>query len=568
MNRVMKKEKNNLSHTKLFYILISCVVLLIGIFIMSQKEGMDFDEIGTFGLANNTFQLDIKDYNESEIFNEYGGEELLLKYTAVKEGEEFNVGNVFFNQKMDTHPPLYYLIVNFICSLRKETFSMWYGLIINLFFMVILFWEMRYLFNLVIEDELISTILSLIAFFTYGFVNEIVFIRMYVMLSSISMAFVILIIEIIKSYKNAGVNRTVGASAEIVGASNASPHSKNKFIFVALFFALCVLGILTQYHFMILAFYFSLVLGFFLISKKDFKTLACFVLTGLLAIGASILIFPGMFNHMFGETSLHALNGNQFQSTSRKFYEMIMTIQRSFFGVGIWPYLVILVLALVLITVKRKININSIRNAIVDNKWLFIFLLCCILYFNIVTIASKYSFARYLYNIYPLVLICIIAAPYLLFKNIMPLFKYFSLALLLMLVVTSRIDSNPFSLNIGNNLFYEYLNKNRDIKVLGLYRSVDRKTRIDTQDSSLWKLPRPLYAFRNMKSIFFSDLSKNDNLMYFREEKIAENEALFVVIYTVEDDNEILGGLMRSNGFSQVSKVFDNTYYHMYLISK
>ena len=562
MNKVTKKEKNKTSHRPLFYILISCVVIVIGLFIMSQKEGMDFDEIGTFGLANNTFQLDIKDFNESEVFTEYGGEELLLKYTAVKEGEEFNVGNVFFNQKMDTHPPLYYLIVNFICSIRKGTFSMWYGLIINLFFMVILFWEMRYLFNLVIEDELISTILSLLAFFTYGFVNEIVFIRMYVMLSSISMAFVILIINTINSYE------VVGANANIVGASNASPLLKNKLRLVLLFFILCVLGILTQYHFMILAFYFSLVLGIFLISKKEFKLLACFVLAGVLAIGVSILIFPGMINHMFGETSLHALNGNQFQSTSRKFYEMIMTIQRSFFGVGIWPYFVILILALILIIVKRRININSIRNAIVDNKWFFIFLLCCILYFNIITIASKYSFARYLYNIYPLILVCIIAAPYLLFKNIMPSFKYLSLALLLLLVITSRINNNPFSLNIGNNLFYEYLNKNRDIKVLGLYRSVDRKTRRDTQDSSLWKLPRPLYVFRNMKSIFFSDLSKNDNLMYFREEKIAENEALFVVIYTVEDDNEILGGLMRSNGFSQVSKVFDNTYYHMYLISK
>ena len=128
---------------------------------MSKKEDLDFDEILTFGLANNSFQLDIEDYKE------YNGEELLLQYAAVKEGETFNVENVFFNQKMDTHPPLYYLLVNFVSSIRKGTFSMWHGLIINLLFMLILFWEMRYLFNLVIKDNIMSTILSLIIFFIY-----------------------------------------------------------------------------------------------------------------------------------------------------------------------------------------------------------------------------------------------------------------------------------------------------------------------------------------------------------------------------------------------------------------
>ena len=48
----------------LFTILISIVVVLIGLFIMSKKEDMDFDEVLTFGLANNSFQLDVEDYFE------------------------------------------------------------------------------------------------------------------------------------------------------------------------------------------------------------------------------------------------------------------------------------------------------------------------------------------------------------------------------------------------------------------------------------------------------------------------------------------------------------------------
>ena len=205
---------------------------------MSKKEDLDFDEVGTFGLANNTFQLDIED------FKEYNGEELLLKYASVKDGEEFNISNVFFNQKMDTHPPLYYLVLNFICSIRKGTFSMWYGLIINLFYMVILFFELKYLFNLIINDEKISTVLSLLSFFTYGFINEIVFIRMYVQLSILSMGFAILVINKINSIidnKKAYLTNNIDNNND---KTIKKSYNKNDFRFLIKFFVICVLMII------------------------------------------------------------------------------------------------------------------------------------------------------------------------------------------------------------------------------------------------------------------------------------------------------------------------------------
>ena len=567
MGKINNKQiKKSIKHSPIFFILMSIVIIFIGIFIMSKKEGMDFDEIGTFGLANNTFQLDIED------FKEYNGHDLLLKYAAVKDGEEFNVANVFFNQKMDTHPPLYYLLINFVCSLRKGTFSMWCGLIINLIFMVVLFWEMRYLFNVVIDDDLMSTIFSALSFFAYGFVNEIVFIRMYVMLSAISMAFVILIIKIIKifSAKTKNMN-TVVANANNVGANVGNVGAKHREPAILLtFFSICLLGILTQYHFMILAFYFSLILGIYLIYKKEFKMLLAFIFAGVLSIATSLLIFPGILNHIFGDSSLHALNGNQLNSLGRIFFEITMSIYKSFFGAGIWVYLAVLILGIILASKNLKKNNQNLKKIIVNNIWLLLFVLCCIFYYLVVCFTTKYSFARYLYNIYPLILICTIAPIYLLFKEVSKKvhFKYISLLVLIILILTSRINENPFSLNINNKEFYEFLNANRDIKVLGLYRSIDKNNRNNTQNTSLWKLPRPLYVFRDMKSISFADLSTNENILYFNDDRISKNDTLFVVIYTEEDDNEILGGLMGSQGFANVDRVYFNTYYHMYKISK
>ena len=540
----MSNNKNKISNiqskkpTLLFTIIISIIVVFIGFFIMSKKEDMDFDEILTFGLANNSFQLDIEDYKE------YNGNDLLLQYTAVKEGEEFNVKNVYFNQKMDTHPPLYYLLVNFVSSIRKGTFSMWHGLIINLFFMIILFWEMRYLFTLVIDDNIMATIFSLISLFIYGFVNELVFIRMYVMLSVISMGFAILIIRRIINYEAEKTNN----------------------IFYVLFFALCVVGILTQYHFTILAFYFSLVFGIFLIYKKDYKSLIITFVTGLSSIAVSLFVFPYMIKHLFGEESLHAFNGNQIHSLSERLYEIILTIYRAFFGLGFIPYLIILFIAIIFACKKLAKENAKFKDVIINNRIYFVIFGCCVFYYLVISFTVKYTFARYLYNIYPLIIVTIISAIYLLYRKISPNLKYLSLVVLLILVIGSRIKGEPFSLNVGHNDFHEYLSNNSNTKILALYRSLNEEGIMDAQNTSAWKLSRPLYSFRDMDSISFVDLSKNEDI--FKNDNMLKDKALFILIYVMENDERILDNIIETTDFKSVSKIIDTTYYHMYRLSK
>ena len=574
---IMKNQNRKNKIKYLLMILISIVVVLIGIFIMSKKQDLDFDEVGTFGLANNTYQLNAEDYKT------YTGEELLLNYAAVKDGEEFNISNVFFNQKLDTHPPLYYLLVNFVCSLRKDTFSMWYGLIINLLLMIVLFWEMRYFFNLVIDDKLMSIILSLIAFFTYGFINELVFIRMYVMLSVVSLAFAILIIEETKAVE-------ANTIRPIVGASTCRARSLS---FLLKFFIICIIGILTQYHFIVFAFYFSLVLAIHLINKKDYKLLFLTMLSGIIAIVTSIIIFPGIINHIFGDNSLHAINGAQTSSLLQRFYEILLTVRRAFFGEAIIIYLLILVILIIVGATHREpayVGANTIRqtvgastasprsrelserqtiiSTISNNKWYFIILLCVIYYYVVICLTVKFTFARYLYNIYPLIIVSIIAPIYLLLKTIKPNLKYLTIALILVLVVGSRLKEEPFSLNLKTKQFQDFLNENKNIKILALYTTVDKNGRQNTIDTSLWKIQRPVYTFRNMEKIMFVDMSKNKDILYFKDEHIANDENLFLLIYSGEDDNEIIGGIMNSNGYTNVNKIIENTYYHMYLLSR
>lgn len=560
----IKLKKENKTKKIVYALILSLIVIAIGIFFMSKKEDLDFDEVGTFGLANNTFQLHIED------FKEYTGNELLLKYTAVKDGEEFNISNVFFNQKMDTHPPLYYLILNFVCSLRSGTFSMWYGLIINLFFMVLLFFEMRYLMDIVIKDKTISTILCLISFFTYGLINEIVFIRMYVQLSVISMAFVILIIKEINYITvNHNLKNTKSSNKEVMNdKSDSKIGSKHNTSFLIKFFIVCILGILTQYHFALVAFYFSLIFAIFLIYKKEFKMLFITFFTGVASIIVSLIIFPGMINHLFGESSLHALNGQRIDSMPKRFYDMLLTVVRAFFGVGIYPYIALLLILIIVFLVYNSKNKQNVKSFVSDNKWYFIILLSVIYYYILISLTTTFTFARYLYNIYPLIAISIIAPIYLLFKSFKPNLKYLSVLILILLAFSSRVKEEPFSLNMGQNQFYEFLNNNKNVKILSLYRSIDKNGRIDTMGTTLWKIQRPVYTFRSMESISFVDLSKNDEILYNKNDKISQNDRLFIVIYTGENDDEILGGIMSANGFTVVDRIIRTTYYNMYIVGR
>ena len=495
-----KKQKNYYLYT----LLLSLVVIFIGILIMSKKQDLDFDEVGSFGLANNTYQLDIEDYKI------YTGEELLLKYASVKDGERFNIKNVFFNQMMDTHPPIYYLILNFVCSLRQDSFSMWYGLIINLLLMVILFWEMRYFFDLVIEDKNMSIILSLISFFTYGFINELVFIRMYVLLSVISLSLAILIINAIKN--------------------NLSLNLR----FLIEFFILCVLGILTQYHFAVFAFYFSVVFAIYLIQKKEIKFLFLTILSGIL----------------------------------------------------IYIYFVVLIILVISVIVKssKTINLNKINNkdvsynklnnqsfiksCIVKNHWYFIILLSVIYYYIVISLTVKFTFARYLYNIYPLIIVAILSPIYLLFKLVKPNLKYLTIIMVLLLAIGSRYKEEPFSLNIKTKEFNKFLYENKDIKIFSLYRTVDKNGRENTIDTSLWKLQRPVYTFRDMEKITFVDMSKNSEVLYFKTDQLANDDKLFLLIYSGENDDEVIGAIMQNNDYTNVNKIIENTYYHMYMLTR
>ena len=532
-------------------ILLSVVVILIATFFISKKANLDIDEFYTYGLSNNTFQLNI------ENFKEYSGEELLLDYTAAKDGHLFDVDNVFFNQKMDTHPPLYFLLVNFTSSINKNKFSMWYGLSINIFFLIILFWTTRHLLYRLIKDKISATILTLIALTLYGFINNYSFTRMYVMLSAMSLLFVSLTINYIEQIHEVDCEK-INNIKDIFD-----------FKFLISFYLICVLGILTQYHFILVAGFFSIILAIHMIKEKKFTMLFATFVSGIFSILTSIIIFPPMISHIFGgANSTHSLSS--FSSADpfvEKVSKLFIGLYKAFFGPGIIVYLVLIIIGIIILIASKKLVKKSIKSFIFDNHLYFLILLFMIVYFTLICCTVKLSFHRYLYNIYPFIFILIISPVYIIFNKINKYFLFVPIVLMLILSIATTYKNSPTSLNTEDALFSEYLRNNKDTKVILLYRTVDKSLNRNSVNTSLWKLPTPLYVFKDMESMTFVDISNEDALANFSNKTIEGYNDLFLVIYTSEDDQKFINYIMKKNNVSTANRIYFTTYYHVYRLS-
>ena len=545
-------------------IILSIVVILISTFFISKKANLDIDEFYTYGLSNNAFQLNI------ENFKDYSGEELLLDYTAAKDGHLFDVDNVFFNQKMDTHPPLYFLLVNFISSINKNKFSMWYGLSINIFFLIILFWTTRHLLYKLIKNKISATILTLIVFTLYGFINNYSFTRMYVMLSAMSLLFVSLIINYVERINKVD-NKQTSNYKESVDQTKVSINIKKRFDykFLISFYLICVLGILTQYHFMLVAGFFSVILAISLINKKQFAMLFATFVSGIFSIFTSIIIFPPMLSHIFGgANSTHSLSSfSSADSFVEKVSKLFIGLYKAFFGPGIIVYLVLIIIGIIILIAIKKIERKSIKNFIFENYLYFLILLFVIVYFILICCTVKLSFHRYLYNIYPFIFILIISPVYIIFNKINKYLLFVPIVLMLILSISTTYKNSPTSLNTEDALFSEYLRNNKDTKVILLYRTVDKSLNRNSVNTSLWKLPTPLYVFKDMENMTFVDISNEDALANFSNKTIEGYNDLFLVIYTSEDDQKFINYIMKKNNVSTANRIYFTTYYHVYRLS-
>lgn len=272
------------SSRKITSILLSVIILLgicrfsYGFFV--QKNTFHSDEAWSFGLANSYYEPYIQ-YNDDTTayknINTWINGDVFTQYLTVQKGERFSFGSVYYNQSCDLHPPLYFFILNFLCSLFPDQYIFALGFIINMIAFVFMSLYIYRLLLLITKSRFTGLIGTLFSTFTLAMLCMTMFVRMYMLVATIAIIFTFYIARLYYMEEKRGKI----SSYIVVGIT-------------------ALLGALTDNFFLPYAFGICAVMFLYWLIKKNFKVLLKFSSSVILAIALSFIIYPQTIYKVLG----------------------------------------------------------------------------------------------------------------------------------------------------------------------------------------------------------------------------------------------------------------------------
>ena len=249
-------------------IIIFAVLRLV--FLFSLRDGHHVDETWSYGFANSYYNPQIY-YDFDENIKQNNGMwitgDTFKDYITVSEDHRFSFDSVLFNKRVDLSPPLYELLLHFVCSLFPNTFSWWYAFSISLFCYIpsLIF---IYLISFEITNSKFCGYLTLIYYIFSGCgTANFLYLRIYHLFTLFTLTLFCLLTKIIKG------------------------NVKKIIPYYFLLLIPSILGYLTHYYFLVIAFAFTFFSAIALLIKKRWRGFFC--LCGLMFF--SVIVFFAVY---------------------------------------------------------------------------------------------------------------------------------------------------------------------------------------------------------------------------------------------------------------------------------
>lgn len=197
----------------------------------------------------------------------------MVKTLSVELGHSFDFANAWHNMVNDCHPPLYTLLLHFVCSFFPGVFSKWFAGSINICFMLLILFVIRNFVRVFTDSKFILTAVSLVVACSSALCNAAAFFRMY------TAAMFWITLNTYLFVRQAGKTVT------------------NKFC--GQIFAVTLLGSMTHYYCAFYAVLLSCVYTVQLLLDREYKSLAKFCSAQLFAAVTMLLIYPSVIKHLF-----------------------------------------------------------------------------------------------------------------------------------------------------------------------------------------------------------------------------------------------------------------------------
>ena len=442
INGVFMEKLNKIFNSRVFKYLVIIIIMVNFLYWMGQKKGLFSDEVFSYGSSNYRYDIMFRPYDYANALNRVIFENnwiSLIKdingaktkvneiesnqkpiwktredakdYVTIGLKDVLRFDMVYFNQAMDVHPPLFYMLVHLVSIFFLGNFSKYIIFIINvLIFGVILYFLKKIFDYLGIKN---FWLLVLVFGVSLGSTTLVIFQKMYALMSMFMVIYTYFAIKIINN--------------------DFEFDKKNcrKLLWTI------VLGGLSHYYFLVYILFSFIFIQCLLLYKKSENSKKYFKVHFLSGIIFCLLFPPAIFHIFFSYRGVGSFANHV------KLLELFNLLT------GFNKYVIILIGVSILIfaIVKKKAIINYLIFVI------FMFLV-------VIKFKSPFSDVRYIMTVFPILFILLA----IMLNSIrLEKLKYLIIVLLIILNVTFLFIKKPEYLFTDYSKYIEVANKYRDL---------------------------------------------------------------------------------------------------------
>lgn len=509
---------------KIVVLVIFALMILIGVKYCNDKNGYYLDEIYTYGLSNSEYAPWIMDLKDGDIRNKIITRQEMMDFLTVGENDRFNYSSVYYNQTKDVHPPLYYFLIHTISSIFTGTFSEWIGLGLNL---ILYLMTLSLLYHLIYkhfgsrENALIVTVM-------YGLshigLSTMMFIRMYMLLTFLTLLLAYLVLEHMKNPK--------------------------KKLYAAIAITI-FLGMITQYYFVIYAFCVCAVYDIYLLGKKEYKKFALFSASALSGVVAMLFFFPHFRTQLsLQETVSMDKTIHNAQSVKKWIPRIIEMCSEASENIKIiFPMFLILAVGLLIALWKKNCNLKKYNHTLIVIVPAFIA-------YIIVCIIAPYVTERYIYHLIPLMLLMFSYLFSISEKNWKKIISYGILGVVILVSVQSLHDKKPD---------YVYDHSEFNMEIAGNSDAPCIFVSENSSPSITCALPQLVY-FDEVLVVDESGLKEINQYL----QKYSETDRVVVFLAAVPKMTEIdlVWQQLLDEGYVEYNQIYENEFISSYIFQR
>lgn len=535
MKSVKEKTSKTTKTTWIFFAVILILQLCCMFYYGNAKQGYFVDELWSYGLANSYYHPHV-DCNGALLKGWVTGN-YFRDYLRVLPNQRFAYGSVIYNQVYDYHPPLFYMVLHTVSSLFPNTFSKWYALAPNIVYFAI---SMLLLFALakhIFKNEWLALVPVIAYGFSAGAISNVVFLRMYVLLTVWVLALMDLHVKWILNDR----------------------MQKKDFLLLVL---VVYLGFMTHYYFFLIAFFTSAFYFFYLLFKKRFAVLVKYCVAMLASLLLVEVTFPVAFFKLFkGQRGDEAVQNffsvTDFASHAKAFWKIT--------GQGLFADL-INVFALVLIIggavttlvsfFRRKQQAGEekssaiVKNATSETRktWLSIscmsFMTVC--YFILISKIAPFLVDRYLFGVYPV----IVLITFFLLYEILDYWSSEKVTFIVMMVIAGALAVFGVS---GKQVQYLYSGNKDNVKIMEEHEGDTCLYITDEQ----YLLVQNALELEHMGVVF---IESPENIESLAGKINTSKNSMIVYVTDRVDQEETLKRVCETLGFADWKPLFTSAY--------